>query len=234
MSAVPLSPPVATTARWLLRQHLRLAAWAVGILALALVGGVLLVDRISQPNISVVQFGRQAFLWFPFSVAIMTTAGFVPVHVAAGLTRRALGRATLLVAVTMGALYALAMTALLQVERLWYDAAGWDQEIVDTLVFTDSSQVGRILTDLVLVFTAAQLSGLLVGLAYYRGGGWWGTLTLPLTVGPVLVVSQMLTITLLDPLGLTARVGLAVALLAVTAVVYLVLLRSTPVRSSVA
>ena len=42
-----------------------------------------------------------------------------------------------------------------------------------------------------LTFVVAYLSGLLVGITYQRAGGWWGTLALPLTVGPILVVSAL-------------------------------------------
>ena len=33
-------------------------------------------------------FARQGAIWFPFSVFIAITAAYLPVHVAAGLTRR--------------------------------------------------------------------------------------------------------------------------------------------------
>ena len=39
-----------------------------------------------------------------------------------------------------------------------------------------------------LLFVVAYVSGLLVGMTYQRVGGWWGTLALPLTAGPVLLV----------------------------------------------
>lgn len=224
------SPTVATT-RWLLRQHLRVGSWAVAILVIAVAATVLVLSRFFEPELSVVQFARQAFVWFPFSVAIMTATGFMNVHVAAGLTRRTLGRASLAVALTMAAFYVAVMTVGLQLERVLYDALGWSQRVVDEqALFTDSSQVGWIVLDLGLVFTAAQLCGLLVGIVYYRGGGWWGTLTLPLTVGPILLVSPVLTTSLLDPLSQAARVPISVGALVAVAAVYLLVLRTAPVR----
>lgn len=219
------------TARWLLRQHLGVAAWAAGVLAVAVAVAVVLVDRFGTIEISIVQFGRQGFIWFPFSMAIMTATSFVNVHVAAGMTRRSLGRATLAVALVMAAFYTVVMTAALQVERAVYGTRGWAQQITDEVpVFSDTSQVGWILTDLALVFTCAQLCGLLVGIVYYRAGGWWGTLALPLTVGPVLVITPILTTPLLDPLSQAARVPIAIALLVAVAAAYLVVLHRTQIR----
>ena len=223
--------PTVHTVRSLVRQQAPGAAWAVAILVIAATVGPVLVDQWTTVEISVVQFARQGFIWFPFSIAIMTTTSFINVHVAAGMTRRALGRATLVTGLVMAAFYTVVMTAGLQIERAVYGARGWAQKIVDDMPFwSDTSQVGWILVDLGLVFTAAQLCGLLVGVVYYRAGGWWGTLTLPLTVGPVLVITPILTAPVLDPLSQAARVPIALALLLATGAAYRVLLRRTQIR----
>ena len=230
-AAVRRHSPTVHTVRWLMRQHLTRAAWAVAILVIAGTVGAVLVDRLGTVEISIVQFGRQGFIWFPFSIAIMTATSFINVHVAAGMTRRALGRATLITGLVMAAFYTVVMTAALQIERAVFGARGWAQQIVDeAAVFTDTSQVGWILVDLGLVFTAAQLCGLLVGVVYYRAGGLWGTLALPLTVGPVLVMTPILTSSFLDPWSTEARVPIAVALLVATGFAYLVLLQRSQVR----
>lgn len=223
--------PTVHTVRWLMRQHLTVAAWAVAILVIAATAGTALVDRFWTVELSVVQFARQGFIWFPFSIAIITTTSFINVHVAAGMTRRALGRATLVTGLVMAAFYTVVMTVALQIERAAYEARGWPQQIVDDMpVFDDTSQVGWILVDLGLVFTAAQLCGLLVGIVYYRAGGWWGTIALPLTVGPILVMTPLLSTPLLDPWSAEARIPVAVALLVATALAYLVLLHRTQIR----
>lgn len=230
-AAVRRHAPTAHTVRWLMRQHLTVAAWSVVILAIAAIGGTLLVDHFWTVEISVVQFARQAFIWFPFSIAIITTTSFINVHVAAGMTRRALGRASLVTGLVMAAFYTVVMTVALQIERVAYDARGWPHTIVDDMpVFRDTSQIGWILVDLGLVFTAAQVCGLLVGIVYYRAGGWWGTLALPFTVGPILLMTPLLTTSLLDPWSAEARVPVAVALLVAAAVAYLALLHRTQIR----
>lgn len=227
----PVRSAVAVTARWLLRQHLRVALWAVIIALMAVTVAVVMVDRYGTVDISIVQFARQGFVWFPFAMAIVMSAGFLNVHVASGLTRWSLGRASIGVGVGLAGFYAVIMTAALQLERAIFGVQGWAHQLTDGApVVSDTSQIGWILVDLGLLFTAAQLSGLLVGISYYRLGPWWATLALPLTVGPVLVVTPILTTALLDPLSMLARVPIAVALLVLTAAAYLLLLRRTPVR----
>lgn len=217
--------------RWLLSRNFVMAAWAAGILVLAVVVGPVLVDRFTTVEISVAQFGRQGFTWFPFSIAIITSSVYINVHVAAGMTRRSLGRASLVQAVTMAATYTVIMTVVLQLEALAFDAVGWGHKIVDeNALFQDSSQVGWILADLGLVFLTAQVSGLLVGIVYYRLGGWWGTLALPFTVGPLILVSPLLTSTLLDPIAPLARVPLVGLVPVVLAALYLAVLRNAPLR----
>lgn len=223
--------PSRHTARWLLRQHIGLAVWAVGILVVLATTALILVDRYGTVEISIVQFGRQGFIWFPFSVSLISFTAYVSVHVAAGMTRRSLGRASIAAGLTMAAFYTIVMTGALQLERAVYGSRRWAQQITDDApVFSDTSQVGWILTDLGLVFTATQLCALLVGVVYYRFGGWWGTLAIPLTVGPVLLISPLLTTPLLDPLSRLARVPIAVGVLVVVAGVYLALVRRVSIR----
>lgn len=215
---------------WLMRHHLHFVGWAVAVLVAGAVVGTLLVERISQVELSIVQFGRQGFVWFPFAIAITLATAYVPVHVASGMTRRVLARASLLAGVLTGLTYAVVMTVALQAEGAVYDAVGWPQRITDTApLFEQADQVGLVLLDLSLLFVAAQLSGLLVGAVYYRFGGWRGTVALPLTVGPVFAVPTLLTAEWWD-LGLPVRSLLAVGVLALCAAAYAVVLRGTRIR----
>ena len=87
-----------------------------------------------------------------------------------------------------------------------------------------------------LSFVGGQLSGLLVGMAYYRLGGWWGTVVLPLTLAPIyLVGSPGLTtgqFQLLAPLDPSAPVTavVSVVVLALAALAYYLLARHVPIR----
>lgn len=216
--------------RWLLRRNLPLAGWAVLILVIGLVVVALVVDRLASVEISIVQFARQGFVWFPLAMMIVTSTTYVTVHIAAGMTRRAMGRATVLVALTMAALYTAVMTGALQLERFAFGALGWGHAITDDgtrQLFSDSAQVGLIVLDLGLLYVTAHLCGLLVGATYYRAGAWWGTITVPLTAGPALLVTPFLAS---DGLGLGVRVAIALAGLVALATAYLVIVGRTPVR----
>jgi hypothetical protein len=216
---------------WLLRQHLRYVGWASAVLVVGAAVATLLIDRFGTVDISVVQHGRQGFVWFPFALAIALVTTYLRVHVAAGMTRRVLARATIVTGVLTGAAYTAVTVVALQVERVLYGARGWPQQITDTApLFEDTSQVGLMLVDLGLLLVAAQLSGLLVGAVYHRFGGWWGTACLPLTVGPIFAMPALLQTTWLDPLGLPVRVLLALAVLVACAVAYTAVLRGTRIR----
>ena len=76
---------------------------------------------------------------------------------------------------------------------------------------------------------------------YYRSGGWWGTLTLPLTVGPVILIQVVLSAELAFlgegfELGTTsgnlARTGVVVALLALVALAFERIVRGTQIRTA--
>lgn len=223
--------PVRHTMRWLLRQHLQGLLWTTGILALVVPSATATVNHYADVDISIVQFARQAFIWFPFAMAIGTATAFLNVHVAAGATRRVLSAASLLTGVVTGLGYTLVMTAALQIERAVYGARGWTQQITESApAFQDTSQVGWIVTDLGLAFIAAQVAGLLVGTVYYRVGGWWGTLALPLTVGPLLVSLGLLSTDVLNPLSTLARVPLALGVIALAALAYHLLLVRTQLK----
>jgi hypothetical protein len=215
---------------WLMRHHLRFVGWAVAVLVAGVVVGTVVVERTSQVDLSIVQFGRQGFVWFPFAIAIGLATAYVPVHVAAGMTRRVMARASLLAGVLTGLTYAVVMAVALQVERAVHGALGWPHRITDPgPLYDEASQVGLILLDLSLLFVAAQLSGLLVGAVYYRFGGWRGTFALPLTVGPIFAVPTLLTAGWWD-LALPVRALLAVVVLALCAAAYAVVLWGARIR----
>lgn len=180
---------------------------------------------------AVILYSRQGAIWFPFAQAIATVAVYLRVHVAAGMTRRAFARATLLVGAGTGAAYAAVLTALAAVERELHHAAGWGWRVADAVLADESSPAGLLLAELVLSCVVANVAGLLVGIVYQRVGGWWGTLALPLTAGPVLLVLALLGST---PAGGESWAAAAPALLggvlvvALTAVAFTLVAARTP------
>ena len=228
--------------RWLLRVNLRSGVGAVIVVAAAAVVAIVAIDRIGTVTNSVVGFARQGVIWFPFSLAIILGIAHLPVHVQMGLTRRVLGAVTVLVSLTMSAFYAVTVVGLIQLERWVFHLAGWPHAIVDDANFVhDSSQVGLLLGEYFFAALSGQLCGLLCGLVYYRVGGWWGTLALPLTVGPVILVQAGMNadVAVLDDslaagtaAGGLLRVVIAALVLALVVVGYRAVLRSTPIRTA--
>lgn len=233
---------VTTALRGLLRGQLLVARWALLIIAAAATLTLLVLWMVRRPDYSVVGFARQGVIWFPFSMAIAIAVGQVNVHVAMGRTRRAFGRAAVLAALAMSAVYAVGVVALIELERALYAAVGWQHTIMDDLgMVSDSSRIGPLLAGYLVAAASGQLCGLLCGLAYYRFGALWGTLTLPVTVGPIILVQIALSADLPfldDGLELStaggglARAGIVVVLLGLVALAFERVLRGTQIRTA--
>lgn len=181
--------PTAHTVRRLATALLQLARWfwllAVLVIVLANVIGWVTAGA---TDVSIAVYARQASTWFPFSLSIMLVSAYLRVHVASGMTRRTFARAALLVQVVAGLAYAAALTSLILLERAVHDALGWRSAITEVQITDASSPAWALFVDLAVPFVLANLCGLVVGVVYLRGGAWWGTLTLPLTVGPLAVL----------------------------------------------
>lgn len=175
------------TARWLLRTQVYLAAWFWGLAIVVVAAVIVIVVNVGDLHNSIVAFTRQGAIWFPFSVFIIVTTTYFPIHVATGLTRRSLVRGSLVAAAATAVLYGGMFSLLLLVERAVFDAAGWQWKFFDDL----SAGAGpeTFIPAALLTYLVAYVSGLLVGIVYLRTGGWWGTLLLPFTAGPILIVS---------------------------------------------
>ncbi|MEE6296425.1 hypothetical protein [Georgenia wangjunii] len=172
-------------AAWSLGANLVLAAWFWVIVAVGVTAALIVVDRVATVEMSIVQFAAQGATWFPFATAIIFATTQLGVHVANGMTRRAFIRAQLVTVVVSACAYALVLNLALLAEGALFARLGWPHTAGDDgfAAWQDGFAAG--LLDMALIFLAAQVSGLLVGIAYYRFGGWWGTLLLPLTVAPV-------------------------------------------------
>ncbi len=160
-------------ARPTLRIHAPVWAWFWGLLALIAVVLAGTAERYDLGGRGVWGALDTAPRWFAFSLLLAHVATGTGPHVAHGMTRRRFVR---LLAV-------LALVTAVAAAVVW------------TLGYAIESRLtGRQLDDLVRLaaehsgaLVCYAVTGALVGAAYYRGGAWWGTLTLPLTMGPVLV-----------------------------------------------
>lgn len=234
--------PTVHTVRRLAAAMLRLARWfwllAVVVVALANVVGWVTAGA---TDVSIAVYARQASTWFPFSLSIMLVSAYLRVHVASGMTRRTFARAALVVQVVSGLVYAAALTGLVLLERAVHDALGWGSAITEVQITDASSPVWALLVDLAVPFVLAHLTGLVVGVVYLSGGAWWGTLTLPLSVGPLLVVlyvpgARLMSLpgiwtTTSDLQALALSSGVALVLCVLAAAVFTSVARRAPVTA---
>lgn len=199
--ARPATPPAVHAARFLLRTYgsLMLFFWAIVLVAVVVVTAILAAYGIT--HISVMSFGRQAGMWFPFSIQILVATSYLRAHVAAGMTRRTFAWAALAVATAVAVLNATVMATALLVDRLVHGWLGWDWVLQDAALDPSGGSWPAMMLDYGTTYLVTSVSGLLVGIVYYaaaaaRGpvaGGWWGTLLLPLTAGPVFVVLGLIS-----------------------------------------
>ena len=237
--------PVVHTGRRLLRTFAlpMLLFWAILLVVALVLTGILAAS--GETDVSVVSFGRQAGIWFPFSLHVIAATAYLRVHVAAGMTRRTFVRAALLVALAVAVLNGVLMSTLLLVERLVHGWLGWGWVLQDAALDPSGGSWPTMLVDYGMTYLVANLSGLLVGIVYYAlgatwgaAGGWWATALLPLTAGPVFVVLGLvasaegpwpdrLTAYVLPPVGSAVAAGLLMAVL--MAVVFALVARRTAV-----
>lgn len=190
VAAGPTSP-VLVAARYLLGGYLRVARWYAG--AVLVLGALipLLISRAGNVGVSILDVSWQAGVWFGFSLNASFGVAYLSAHVSFGMTRRAYWQAVLLSALGFAAALAVFQTAALALERWWYGAMGWHGSGAEGLVVPAAgpgATAGRFL----LLYLTAIVGGAVVSLVYARFGGWLGTLSLPLSVGPLLVVGALL------------------------------------------
>ncbi len=231
-AASPRRTPYARTLLWLVRAQVKIAGWFAGILAVLWVAVVIAVNTFGSVEMSIMQFARQgAGVWFPFSIAVSLCAAAIGPHVAVGMTRSVFARAAISTALVMAVVYGSVVTLGFAVERVVYRANGWDQAITDvSWSFVDVGDLGAVVLDATLIIAAASLSGLLVGAVYLRFGAWVGTLTLPITVGPVLVALAALSRGVqIDGLDQGARFAIVVGIAVLLAAALFAVVRTIPI-----
>ena len=229
--------PVAATLRLVAGRNLRVAVWFWCIAVVAVVVVTAITSRFVDPSWSIVAWARQGVIWTLFSLAIAVAAAALPAAVAAGVTRRSFVRGAVAAQVVCGLGYTVVMVAALQVERVVHGALGWGFEIRDFTLDPSGTSLGLLLADYASTFVVAGLSGLLVGAIYLRGRGWWGTLTLPLTVAPIILAGGLIGSVFADEsFGLTGRMGLhlvlTAGLVAALVVAYALVTRGTQLRTT--
>lgn len=167
---------------------LYVAKWFLLIMLIVGVGAVLVYRYYTAPEVSIVQFGQQAGLWFGFSMMIMCGV-MTPTYIMNGLTRSGSAAGSLVTAAGLAATFSVSLILLLLLERTLFGALGWSAGLADDPTESAASHALPLLLLLFLLYWAGNVSGLLVHAAYYRLGGLFGTAALPLTLAPVLLAA---------------------------------------------
>jgi hypothetical protein len=157
-----------------LRVQLHLGAWLWAVVAAVAVVLAVIQSRTGAIEGGTWQNVDQGPRWFLFAMSLIMVTGYLPAHVANGMTRRS---------------FTAALTAVMAVTSAAYGLLWTLGYLVEGLLSVGGPPAGVLALGLqgVLLFAVYAASGMLVGATYYRAGAWWGTLTLPLTVGPVLL-----------------------------------------------
>lgn len=230
------APQWQRSAVWQLGVYAYLMAWAWAIAVVVVVVILAIVSRSVNIELSGVAFSHHAFLWFPFSIAIMVTTSLLTTHVAAGMTRASFIKGAIIAAVATGIGNAVVATLLLVAESAVYDRLGWVHGSDDAgrAVLQDGALAYAV--GLALLFSAGMVSGLLVGVCFYRFGGLGGILALPLALSPILLTGWLgmpgddqWTAWGTAPGGVPTHPLLGVLVLAVAATAYHLLVRRVPI-----
>ncbi|TDE88274.1 hypothetical protein EXU48_23590 [Occultella glacieicola] len=192
--------------------------WAICLIA-ATVVTIVLAWRLGEPPFSIMSTVRYGGIWYPFSVGLILVTATINVHVAAGQTRRSFVIGSLLSGALAGLLSGVIMTVLLPLEAEVYLAQGWPHLTTSAAAIPEPWGTSLLLH--CAIFVTGSVSGVLVGLTYYRWSAW-ATLALPLTVLAPVIASGM------DGRSLTIAAIWAAS--AVTAVAAYVLARTIPIR----
>lgn len=191
-STRPLDPRAVRGARLALRSQLVVWVWFWVTLAVIAVGIVVVTVRVDEVEHSAWDHLSAGCRWFAFAMLLFVTAGGIGPYVAHGLTRRSFVTLVALDVAVTAAVFSACWTLGHAVENAVFGARGWPTSVEEHL-YADGSQLGLVALEALLAVLVYGTSGALVGAAFYRGGGWWGTLTLPLTLAPVVAAETLLT-----------------------------------------
>ncbi len=179
------------TASWLLRMQARVAAWVFGvILVLGAIVLAVVAWRVGPITYAASQFVVQSILWTSFGSTIGFFASYVTPHIANGRTRGTLAQGVLMASLVTSAGYTVGFAILRIFEEWVYGQFGWTPALLEDDVSYINDPASMFL-GLFLLLLATQICAYLIGVVYYRWGGWIGTLSLPLTVSAMAVTGGL-------------------------------------------
>lgn len=220
--------PVTAVALWALRRYLTILAWFAGIAGLIVAAVMIPLLQHFQPALQFSiweNFAAGGPSWFSLALGVMAMQ-YLPTLVAQGVTRRryvlAAGLALAVVALLAGVLVAAGYA----VESRLYETVGMEATLRGDHAFASTNQYLLVIAESAVRALLFGLTGLLIGLSYYRFGGWLGlallvvTCALPLSVGGSLLALEPAALGFTWP-GITHATLAGVGLLAAFEVVLL-------------
>lgn len=194
-------------------------AWAASVVVWAVI--VFFIERAGNLERSIWDFAGLGWSrWAVFAAGAIAATQLLPVLITHGQTRRAAARGGLIGLGAIAVLGTIVVTAIHGVEQLVFSWADVTRTFEDVHLWGDDPNLGLIALDALLVFGAYGVSGLIVGIFYYRTNGWVGTLLLPLGLLPLVVVEVLVSSTVIPdgfelwstsfPVAIDVVAGLAV------------------------
>lgn len=197
-TTTPTTTPTRRRPQWLrvlspmLRAFLGQTLWFWAFVVVGVTVLMIILQRTGNLESSIVEYARYGAIWYPFAFALGILAIQFSRHVASGLTRRSFIRAILISTLVTGVAYAVLMILAMLLEGAVFSGLGWGP-YSDGHTGPLLPHGGIVLVNSALAVTAGGVSGLLTGIAFYRWGALRGTLSLPLTVAPVVTVMLLTT-----------------------------------------
>ncbi|MFD2027700.1 hypothetical protein [Promicromonospora aerolata] len=156
-----------------LRGMLQAGAWFWVAVVVASIVIAVIQARFGGMEGSALQYTIGSARWFMFTMGLILGVATLPLHLAAGGTRRAFVNGLIRAAVLAGLSTGLLLALLLLVERLAWGAVGWDWQFSQGLV-PEGSFVVTVAGE-ALVIATYILAGAMLPAGYQRFGAWGGS-----------------------------------------------------------
>lgn len=236
-STARLTHPIWLTLRFLIASHQGAFVWTwlSFIIAIALVGfGIAAWGTL---EVSVWHGASAIPQWAMLGLAISLPAEHLPVFVGHGVSRRHFYTGVMGFFVALALASAGVMVLGYGLEHLVYTTFGLPHVLGNAYHFTSAGEVGRIIVQFTLLFIALLVSGLLIGLGFYRYGAWRGLPTLLTASTLALATSALMQsgwvgLPVFDPVAVTLPVAATASLLlsGLAALIGYVLVRDVAIR----
>lgn len=146
--------------------------WSIVILVSIVIAAV--QGRFGGLDGSTLQYTLGSARWYMFTMGMILTVAVLPLHLAAGGTRRSFVTGLIRTSVLVGLVTGLATAVLVLTERLAWGAIGWVWEFPQGLVPEGSFAVT--VAGEALVIATYILAGAMLPAGYLRLGAWGGSL----------------------------------------------------------